>query len=471
MRCPKCHYVSFDGQSRCRNCGYDFSLAQPADQPIDLPTRTEPASAQLLADLSLKVDEPASDTPTALDRYISSPSGADAANSAAANASTGAARAPARGPRDRNAPNRPGAPGRAGADADTDPLDLPLFSPAQSAASTPASRMPESEAGGRAARPASPASADAPAGPSPVSRAPAPEAPGASGSTSSVSSSSPHSPQSPRAAMDDRPLVSGAAPPRAPLSVRRRTGEVPPGRGRATPSQTPTRIEEPRLDLDIPEPSMLPDLDTGDEAADDLRSTRGDAAATAMAITRSRAARVDVANASDARAGAGAAAYADPAADRGATASAFDAAADVAADTDLAPLNTRLSAGLIDIAFMAAVDALVLYFTIRVTGVSSHELRRLPIAPLLGFLALLNGGYLAMFTAAAGQTMGKMAMGVKVVNARGGPVPFGSAVIRALAVLLTIGPAGVGFIPALLTPDRRALHDRFADTKVIKTSD
>lgn len=269
--------------------------------------------------------------------------------------------------------------------------------------------------------------------------------------------------------MDDRPLVSGAAPPRAPLSVRRRTGEVPPGRGRATPSQTPTRIEEPRLDLDIPEPSMLPDLDTIED--DDLPSTRGDAAATAMAITRWRAARVDIANASDARAGAGAAAYADPASDRGATASAFDAAADAAADTDLAPLNTRLSAGLIDIAFMAAVDALVLYFTVRVTGVHPNELRRLPIAPLLGFLALLNGGYLAMFTAAAGQTMGKMAMGVKVVNARGGPVPFGSAVIRALAALLTIGPAGVGFIPALLTPERRALHDRFADTKVIKTSD
>lgn len=274
--------------------------------------------------------------------------------------------------------------------------------------------------------------------------------------------------------MDDRPLVSGATPPRAPLSVRRRTGEVPSGRGRVTPSQapTPTRIEEPRLDLDIPEPSMLPDLDTIEDGADDLRLTRGDAAATAMAITRSRAARVDAANAADERARAGASGYADAGSDRGATATAFDAdAGDRAVETDLAPVNTRLTAGLIDIAFMAAVDAVVLYFTVRVTGVSSHELRRLPIAPLVGFLALLNGGYLAMFTAAAGQTMGKMAMGVKVVSARGGPVPFGSAVIRALAALLTIGPAGVGFIPALLTPDRRALHDRFADTKVIKTSD
>src|SRR5258708_22054275 len=31
MKCPKCQYFSFDGGERCRNCGYDFSLA------LDLP--------------------------------------------------------------------------------------------------------------------------------------------------------------------------------------------------------------------------------------------------------------------------------------------------------------------------------------------------------------------------------------------------------------------------------------------------
>ena len=27
MRCPKCSYLSYDDVERCRNCGYDFSLA------------------------------------------------------------------------------------------------------------------------------------------------------------------------------------------------------------------------------------------------------------------------------------------------------------------------------------------------------------------------------------------------------------------------------------------------------------
>src|SRR5215467_9802221 len=31
MKCPKCQYISFDSGDRCRNCGYDFSLA------LDLP--------------------------------------------------------------------------------------------------------------------------------------------------------------------------------------------------------------------------------------------------------------------------------------------------------------------------------------------------------------------------------------------------------------------------------------------------
>ena len=36
MKCPKCQYFSFDSGDRCRNCGYDFSLAldlPPADHP------------------------------------------------------------------------------------------------------------------------------------------------------------------------------------------------------------------------------------------------------------------------------------------------------------------------------------------------------------------------------------------------------------------------------------------------------
>ena len=137
-------------------------------------------------------------------------------------------------------------------------------------------------------------------------------------------------------------------------------------------------------------------------------------------------------------------------------------------DPSIAPLGGRAIAALIDLAFLAAVDATVLHFTLRLTGLTPAESGRLPLAPLFGFLALLNGGYLTMFIAASGQTMGKMMTGVKVVAMDGGAVPFGHAVLRAILWLLTIVPLGIGALPALLTDDRRALHDRLANTRVIK---
>jgi uncharacterized RDD family membrane protein YckC len=93
----------------------------------------------------------------------------------------------------------------------------------------------------------------------------------------------------------------------------------------------------------------------------------------------------------------------------------------------------------------------------------------LPVAPLLAFLALLATGYLTMFTVLAGQTAGKMAMGLRVVEAGGRPVRFGHAVLRAAVQVLTTPLLGIGFLPALLASDRRALYDRLSDTEVIRS--
>jgi uncharacterized RDD family membrane protein YckC len=47
MKCPKCQYIGFDGQSRCRNCGYDLSLTAtlestpPAGRPEPGPAADE----------------------------------------------------------------------------------------------------------------------------------------------------------------------------------------------------------------------------------------------------------------------------------------------------------------------------------------------------------------------------------------------------------------------------------------------
>jgi uncharacterized RDD family membrane protein YckC len=77
------------------------------------------------------------------------------------------------------------------------------------------------------------------------------------------------------------------------------------------------------------------------------------------------------------------------------------------------------------------------------------------------------------FVAATGQTIGKMAAGTRVIPADpaapvSARVTFGQAVVRAAGYLVSALPIGLGFLPALFGQDRRALHDRLADTRVIK---
>jgi len=92
--------------------------------------------------------------------------------------------------------------------------------------------------------------------------------------------------------------------------------------------------------------------------------------------------------------------------------------------------------------------------------------------PTSAFLSLLGVGYLVMFNAAGGQTIGKMAVGLRVVREitafdAGGPVSFGQAMLRALLTLPSVFVAGAGFLPALMG-EERAVHDRLAHTRVIR---
>jgi uncharacterized RDD family membrane protein YckC len=111
------------------------------------------------------------------------------------------------------------------------------------------------------------------------------------------------------------------------------------------------------------------------------------------------------------------------------------------------------------------------YFTLRLCGLRLSEFRALPIVPLAAFLLLLAGGYATMFTTAGGQTIGKMAARIRVVPASDpvhGRVPFGVSVVRSAAYLVSLAPAGLGFVLALFSADGRALHDKLADTRVVK---
>jgi uncharacterized RDD family membrane protein YckC len=137
-----------------------------------------------------------------------------------------------------------------------------------------------------------------------------------------------------------------------------------------------------------------------------------------------------------------------------------------AVDRDAPPI-LRVAAALVDLVILGLIDALTVYFAARLCGLTLREWRVLPLVPLGAFFLLLNGGYLTLFTAAGGQTIGKMAFGLKVVGYDRAPVPVALSLLRALGCLASTLCLGVGLVPAFMG-GRLALHDRLADTRVVR---
>ena len=133
-------------------------------------------------------------------------------------------------------------------------------------------------------------------------------------------------------------------------------------------------------------------------------------------------------------------------------------------------MSSRLGAFILDLTILLAIDALVVYFTMEICGLTIQDVRMLPLGPLGAFLFLQNIGYFVAFTA-GGQTLGKMAAGIRIIPAEGAAsVGLGHSMLRTIVWLLLAVPAGLGFLTALFTTDRRGLHDRLAGTRVVRAS-
>jgi uncharacterized RDD family membrane protein YckC len=129
----------------------------------------------------------------------------------------------------------------------------------------------------------------------------------------------------------------------------------------------------------------------------------------------------------------------------------------------------RAQAAAVDLVLLLAVWVVVLYFASRTAHVSLLGLR--PAWPYLGgYLAFLGLVYACYFTGTTGQTVGKIAGGLRVVHAGGRPPGYGRAFARAALGALGVGLALVGLAPMLIDPARRALHDRLLRTRVVKVA-
>jgi uncharacterized RDD family membrane protein YckC len=216
---------------------------------------------------------------------------------------------------------------------------------------------------------------------------------------------------------DDRPLIKFPAAPRAPLAVRK-TPDAPRARPPALSRRRPALDEEPQLDLsDEPAP-----VDTARETPRDrLRDrprTTAPAAVTATAV-------------------------------------------------EPCTPGARIGAAMLDLGMLLGVDLLVLYFTLRMAAMSFCEWQVLPLVPFAVFLLLVKLAYYWAFTAIGGQTIGKMAMRIRVIADEGVALDPATALRRTLLASTSVLTLGAAFLPALVRRDRRAVHDQIAHTRVV----
>jgi uncharacterized RDD family membrane protein YckC len=131
-----------------------------------------------------------------------------------------------------------------------------------------------------------------------------------------------------------------------------------------------------------------------------------------------------------------------------------------------------------------AIDSLILFFVIVIFillgfvavewgsagGRALPFLRQvriiLPIFLPLGFVLAIS--YFTIFHGAGGQTIGKMILGLRVVQTDGRPLSFFRALGRALLYAVSAFPFFLGFYWAGLTSKKLAWHDRIAGTMVVR---
>ena len=127
----------------------------------------------------------------------------------------------------------------------------------------------------------------------------------------------------------------------------------------------------------------------------------------------------------------------------------------------------RAEAAALDVGLLIALWVLVVYFASRAAHVTVAGL--LPSWPAVaGYLAALGLLYAGYFTGTTGQTLGKIALGLRVVDAGGQPPGYLRASLRALLGCVGVLLAGGALVPMAFDPARRALHDRLLKTRVVR---
>ena len=131
----------------------------------------------------------------------------------------------------------------------------------------------------------------------------------------------------------------------------------------------------------------------------------------------------------------------------------------------------RAVAALVD-GFVLFIIQFILGFALTMAGLaaiggSDAGIVMTVLVQLFGII--INFVYYVLFTGSCGQTPGKMALRIKVVNCDGSQLSYGRAAIREIPAKFISGIIlGIGYLMVAFDDQKQGLHDRMAKTYVIK---
>jgi uncharacterized RDD family membrane protein YckC len=123
------------------------------------------------------------------------------------------------------------------------------------------------------------------------------------------------------------------------------------------------------------------------------------------------------------------------------------------------PSGPRASFGTRLVAWL--IDWLILVVIVGILYLISKRLGEIGFLLWLAYLTVFEGR-------AAGQTPGKMAVGIRVIDFRtGGPIGFPHAFLRAICRIISWIPCALGFFWMLWDREKQTWHDKLATTVVV----
>ena len=137
----------------------------------------------------------------------------------------------------------------------------------------------------------------------------------------------------------------------------------------------------------------------------------------------------------------------------------------------IASFGSRLTAMIIDLVIISSISIISLIFGLSLIDqeLNIYDSKTIILfAPALLGLLLISSSYFILLHGFSGKSIGKIILGLKIINREGKTIDYWGAFIRWIGYFLSLGFIFIGFLWALIDKDSQTWHDKLAKTYVVK---